>query len=339
MFDIVSGALRVSLVTFVLCGFAYPFAVTVLGQLLTPFQAHGSLAMNADGVVLGSRLIGQNWTDPKWFHSRPSATTDTDPNDSTKTIPAPYNAASSSASNLGPTSKALQDRLADDRKALDAAQPGLAGKTLPADVLTTSGSGLDPDITPANANLQIERIAKARGVAPDQIAALVSQHTTSRSLGIFGEPRVNVLELNVELEKNYPAEDTKGKPPTAEATPAPAPAVPVAAAPPPPAAETPAAPVAAAPAAPAAETAPPPEAEETAAPPVATAPAAPTAAAAAPGAVVFPSTISPRYSGEKPGDARRKTCLDQYHANAATNANGGLKWADYWSECKKRLKR
>jgi hypothetical protein len=88
MFDIVSGALRVSLVTFVLCGFAYPFAVTVLGQLLTPFQARGSLATNADGVVLGSRLIGQNWTDPKWFHGRPSATTDTDPNDSTKTIPA-----------------------------------------------------------------------------------------------------------------------------------------------------------------------------------------------------------------------------------------------------------
>ena len=184
MLDIVSGALRVSLVTFVLCGFAYPSAVTVLGQLLTPFQAHGSLATNADGMVLGSRLIGQNWTDPKWFHGRPSATTDTDPNDSTKTISAPYNAASSSPSNLGPTSKALQDRLADDRKALDAAQPGLAGKTLPADVLTTSGSGLDPDITPANANLQIERIAKARGAAPDQIAALVARHATSRSLGI-----------------------------------------------------------------------------------------------------------------------------------------------------------
>src|ERR1700730_15401459 len=129
MFDIVSSALRVSLVTFVLCGFAYPFAVTVLGQLLTPFQAHGSLATNADGVVLGSQLIGQNWTDPKWFHGRPSATTDTDPNDSTKTIPAPYNAASSSASNLGPTSKALQDRLADDRKVLDAARPFGHAKT------------------------------------------------------------------------------------------------------------------------------------------------------------------------------------------------------------------
>jgi potassium-transporting ATPase KdpC subunit len=354
MLDIVSGALRVSLVTFVLCGFAYPSAVTVLGQLLTPFQAHGSLATNAEGVVLGSRLIGQNWKDPKWFHGRPSATTDTDPNDSTKTIPAPYNAASSSPSNLGPTSKALQDRLADDRKALDAAQPGLAGKTLPADVLTTSGSGLDPDISPANANLQIERIAKARGAAPDQIAALVARHATSRSLGIFGEPRVNVLELNLELEKSFPARETKEKPPAAEATPAPAPAAPVAATPPPPAVETPAAPVAAAPAAPAGETPAPPvvtapaaPVAETpappagaapgvpaAAPPIATEPVPPSAAAATPSAAVFPSAISPQA-----GDARRKTCLGQYHANAATNSNGGLKWADYWSECKKRLKR
>src|ERR1700730_6779002 len=254
MFDIVSGALRVSLVIFVLCGFAYPFAVTVLGQLLTPFQAHGSLATNAEGVVLGSRLIGQNWTDPKWFPVRPSATTDTDPNDSTKTIPAPYNAASSSPSNLGPTSKALQDRLADDRKALDEAQPDLGGKTLPADVLTTSGSGLDPDITPANANLQIERIAKARGAAPDQIAALVARHTKSRSLGIFGEPRVNVLELNLELEKSLPVRETKVNPPTAEATPAPAVTPPVATAPEAPAMapapETPVPPVVAEPAQP-----------------------------------------------------------------------------------------
>ena len=241
---------------------------------------------------------------------------------------------------LAPTSKALQDRLADDRKALDAAQPGLAGKTLPADVLTTSGSGLDPDITPANAILQIERIANARGAAPDQIAALVSRHTTSRSLGIFGEPRVNVLELNLELEKTFPAGETKEKPPAAEATPAPAPASPVAATPPPPAVETPAAPVAAAPAAPAGETpalpvvtAPAAPVAETPAPPVATAPAPPTAAAATPSAAVFPSAISPQ-----PGDARRKTCLDQYHANAATNSNGGLKWNAYWKECKKRLK-
>jgi potassium-transporting ATPase KdpC subunit len=337
MFDIVSGALRVSLVTFVLCGFAYPFAVTILGQLLTPFQAHGSLATNTDGVVLGSRLIGQNWTDPKWFHGRPSATTDTDPNDSTKTIPAPYNAASSSASNLGPTSKALRDRLADDRKALDEAQPDLGGKTLPADVLTTSGSGLDPDITPANANLQIERIAKARGAAPSQIAALVARHTTSRSLGIFGEPRVNVLELNLELEKSLPARETKVNPPTAEATPAPAVTPPVATAP-----EAPAM-------APAPEAAAPPVVAAPAAPPVSEAPAAATApinppekpALARAGGVasaVFPSEISPAHADEKPSVARLKTCSEQYHDNAATNSNGGLKWNAYLKECKKRLK-
>jgi K+-transporting ATPase ATPase C chain len=131
MFDIVSGALRVSLVTFVLCGFAYPLAVFGFGQLLMPHQANGSRVTSSDGVVLGSRLIGQNWKDPKWFHGRPSATTDTDPNDSTKTIPAPYNAASSSASNLGPTSKALQDRLSDDRKALEGAAPSWRGRLCP----------------------------------------------------------------------------------------------------------------------------------------------------------------------------------------------------------------
>jgi K+-transporting ATPase ATPase C chain len=351
MFDIVSGALRISLVTFVLCGFAYPFAVTILGQLLIPFQAHGSLATNTDGVVLGSRLIGQNWTDPKWFHGRPSATTDTDPNDSTKTIPAPYNAASSSASNLGPTSKALQDRFTDDRKALDGAQPALAGKTLPADFLTTSGSGLDPDITPANANLQIGRIAKARGVVPDQIAALVARYTTSRSLGIFGEPRVNVLGLNLELEKTFPARETKVNPPAAEATPAPAVTPPVATAPEAPAMapapETPvplaepaapplpeAAPVVAAPAAPVSE-----------APAAALAPinpekpaSKPVARAAGLASAVFPSEISPAHADEKPSAARLKTCSDQYHDNAATNSNGGLKWNAYWKECKKRLK-
>ena len=206
MLDILSGALRVSLVTFVLCGFAYPFAVTKIGQLIAPIQANGSLVTGADGKIAGSSLVGQNWTDAKWFHGRPSATTDTDPKDPTKTIPAPYNAASSAASNLGPTSKALQDRLADDRKALDQAEPGLAGKALPADVLTTSASGLDPDITPANAALQVERVAKVRGVSPDKVAALVAKHTTPRSLRIFGEPRVNVLELNLDLDKTFPVQ-------------------------------------------------------------------------------------------------------------------------------------
>jgi len=200
MLGFVSGAVRTSLVTFVLCGFAYPFAVTGVGQALMPAQANGSLEKSADGKIIGSRLIGQQWNDPQWFHGRPSATVDLI--DSTKA--APYNAANTSASNLGPTSKALQDRLDADRKALDTAQPELAGKLLPSDVLTTSGSGLDPDITPANASLQVPRVAKARGVPPEQVAALVEQHTTFRSLGIFGEPHVDVLELNLALEKAFP---------------------------------------------------------------------------------------------------------------------------------------
>jgi len=200
MLSFVSGAVRASLVTFVLCGFAYPFAVTGIGQVLMPAQANGSLEKSADGKVIGSQMIGQQWTDPQWFHGRPSATVDT--SDSTKAVP--YNAANTTASNLGPTSKALQDRLTGDRKTLEQAQPELAGKPLPSDMLTTSGSGIDPDITPANAALQVARVAKARGAAPEQVAALVEQQTTSRSLGIFGEPRVNVLELNIALEKAFP---------------------------------------------------------------------------------------------------------------------------------------
>ena len=127
MLSYISGAVRASLVTFALCGFAYPFAVTGVGQVLMPDQANGSLEKRADGKIIGSRLIGQQWTDPQWFHGRLSATMDL--NDSTKA--APYNAANTSASNLGPTSKALEDRLIGDRKALDEAQPELAGKALP----------------------------------------------------------------------------------------------------------------------------------------------------------------------------------------------------------------
>jgi len=204
MLSFVGGAVRASLVTFVICGFAYPLVVTGVGQMLMPDQANGSLERSADGKIIGSRLIGQQWTDPQWFHGRPSATTTTDPKDPTKAVPAPYNAANTSASNLGPTSKALQERLIGDRKALDEAQPELIGKRLPSDALTTSASGLDPDITPANASLQVQRVAKARGVTPEQIAALVERHITSRSLRIFGEPRVNVLELNLALEKAFP---------------------------------------------------------------------------------------------------------------------------------------
>jgi len=201
---IMIGALRASLVTWVLCGIAYPLALTSLGQWLMPIQANGSLERNADGIVIGSRLIGQSWNGPEWFHGRPSVTTDTDPNDPAKTVPAPYNAASSRASNLGPTSKDLAERLTADRKALQEAQPELANAMLPADMLTTSASGLDPDISPANAALQVARVARSRGVAKADIDALLTREITGRSFGIFGEPRVNVLELNLALQRAYP---------------------------------------------------------------------------------------------------------------------------------------
>ncbi len=204
MLDYVSGAVRVSLVTFALCGFAYPLAVTGVGQLVMSYRANGSVLASGDGRVIGSQLIGQQWNDAQWFHGRPSATVAPDPKDPGKNIDVPYNAANTTASNLGPTSKVLQDRLTADRAALDQAQPELAGKPLPADMLTASASGLDPDITPANALLQVARVAKARGVPPAQIAALVKQHVTPRSLWIFGEPRVNVLELNLALEAAFP---------------------------------------------------------------------------------------------------------------------------------------
>jgi K+-transporting ATPase ATPase C chain len=204
--DIVTGAIRVSLVTWLLCGLAYPLALTGLGQWLLPFQANGSLQRNPDGAVIGSRLIGQAWNGPQWFHGRPSATTAIDPNDATKTVPAPYNAASSGGSNLGPTSRGLAERFSVDRSALEGTQPELAGAKLPADMLTTSASGLDPDISPANAALQVARVAHARGVPAGDINALLEQHITGRILGIFDEPRVNVLALNLALQRAYPTQ-------------------------------------------------------------------------------------------------------------------------------------
>ena len=204
MLDYVSGAVRLSLVTFALCGFAYPLAVTGIAQWLMPEQANGSVVRSADGRIVGSRLIGQQWDDAGWFHGRLSVTVKPDPQDPSQTVPAPYNAANTAASNLGPTSAVLQDRLIAARKALDTAQPELAGRPIPSDMLTASGSGLDPDITPANAELQVARVAAARGVPADEIAALVKRHVTPRTLGIFGEPRVNVLELNLALEAAFP---------------------------------------------------------------------------------------------------------------------------------------
>jgi K+-transporting ATPase ATPase C chain len=207
MRDIMMGALRASLVTWVLCGIAYPLALTGLGQWLMPVQANGSLERSPDGAVIGSRLIGQLWNGPEWFHGRPSATTDADPNDPAKTVPAPYNAASSGASNLGPTSKVLLERLLGQRAALETTQPEIAGAVLPADMLTTSASGLDPDISPANAALQVARVARARRVPLADIDALVERHISGRSFQIFGEPRVNVLDLNLALQRAYPGPD------------------------------------------------------------------------------------------------------------------------------------
>jgi K+-transporting ATPase ATPase C chain len=197
------GALKASLVTWVLCGLVYPLALTGLAQWLFPLQANGSMQTDEDGNVIGSRLIGQRWIGPEWFHGRPSMTIDVDPQDPAATVPAPYNAASSGASNLGPTSKRLLERLLADRASLEAAQPELTNAVLPADMLTSSASGLDPDISPANAALQAARVARARGVDPAKIDALVARHVTERTLGIFGEPRVNVLDLNMALDRLY----------------------------------------------------------------------------------------------------------------------------------------
>jgi len=177
-------------------GLAYPLGMTGLAQVLFHHRANGSL-IERDGKPIGSELIGQNFTSEKYFHGRPSATTDTDPNDATKTVPAPYNATNSGASNLGPTSKALVDRVRDDAAKLATENPGVP---VPADLVTTSASGLDPDITPAGALFQVPRVAKARGLPEDAVRGLVEAHTAGRLLGIIGEPHVNVLELNLALD-------------------------------------------------------------------------------------------------------------------------------------------
>jgi K+-transporting ATPase ATPase C chain len=180
----------------ILTGLAYPLAMTGIAQAIFPWQANGSL-VERDGTVVGSALIGQVFADDKYFHGRPSATTDTDPNDATKTVPAPYNAQNSSGSNLGPTSKSLVDRVKEDADKLKAEND----KPIPVDLVTTSASGLDPEITQAAAAFQIPRVARARNMAESILADLVAQHTQGRTLGILGEPRVNVLELNLALDK------------------------------------------------------------------------------------------------------------------------------------------
>jgi potassium-transporting ATPase KdpC subunit len=159
---------------------------------------------DARGEVIGSLLIGQQWDGPEWFHGRPSATIAVDPQNADQTVPAPYNAAGSGGSNLGPSSKVLFDRLKNDRAALEEALPEARQSLLPSDLLTTSGSGLDPDISPANAALQAVSVACARSVPAHEIKVLVEKHTIARTVGIFGEPRVNVFELNIDLRQRYP---------------------------------------------------------------------------------------------------------------------------------------
>jgi K+-transporting ATPase ATPase C chain len=177
-------------------GLAYPLAMTAIAGVVFPKQAEGSL-IERDGKVVGSALIGQEFKSDKYFHGRPSATTAPDPADSTKTVPAPYNAANSGGSNLGPTSKALSDRLKEDVDKLKAENPSMP---VPVDLVTTSGSGLDPDISPDAALFQVSRVAKARNMPEDQVRQLVADKTEGRLAGLLGEPRVNVLALNLTLD-------------------------------------------------------------------------------------------------------------------------------------------
>jgi K+-transporting ATPase ATPase C chain len=177
-------------------GLAYPLAITGIAGLVFPYQASGSL-VERDGKVIGSALIGQDFTSDRYFRGRPSATTAADPNDSSKTVPAPYNAANSAGSNLGPTNKALIERVQGDLEKLKQENPGAA---VPIDLVTTTGSGLDPHISPEAVLFQVPRVAKARNMPEDHLRQVVNERIEGRVIGIFGEPRVNVLELNLALD-------------------------------------------------------------------------------------------------------------------------------------------
>jgi potassium-transporting ATPase KdpC subunit len=181
-------------------GLAYPLAMTGIAGVLFPRQAEGSL-IEQDGKVVGSALIGQEFTNERYFHGRPSATTAPDPQDSSKTVPAPYNAANSGGSNLGPTNKALIDRVSADVDKLKQENPSAA---VPIDLVTTSASGLDPHISPEGALFQVPRVAKARNLPEDRVKALVNENIERPLVGVIGEPHVNVLALNLALDKLGP---------------------------------------------------------------------------------------------------------------------------------------
>jgi K+-transporting ATPase ATPase C chain len=181
----------------VITGLAYPLFMTAVAGAIFPRQAQGSM-IERDGKVIGSELIGQQFTSDRYFHGRPSATTAPDPADSSKTVPAPYNAANSGGSNLGPTNKALIERVAADVEKLKKENPSTP---VPIDLVTTSAGGLDPHISPAAALFQVPRVAKARNLPEDRVRQLVNEHIEGRFLGLLGEPRVNVLLLNLALDR------------------------------------------------------------------------------------------------------------------------------------------
>src|SRR6202795_3215714 len=190
-------AIIILVVLTLITGLAYPLAMTAIAGVMFPKQAQGSL-IEKDGKVVGSALIGQVFKDDKYFHGRPSATTAPDPADATKTVSAPYNGANSGGSNLGPTSKALNDRVKEDVDKLKAENPSAA---VPQDLVTTSASGLDPDISPEGALFQVPRVAKARNMPEDTVRKLVDGQVEGPLAGLFGEPRVNVLALNLALDR------------------------------------------------------------------------------------------------------------------------------------------
>jgi K+-transporting ATPase ATPase C chain len=181
----------------IITGLLYPLVMTGIAETIFPHQAYGSL-VEKDGKVIGSELMGQYFTSDRYFHGRPSATLGPDPSDPSKTVSVPYNAANSMGSNLGPTSKALIDRVKGDVDKLKAENPSAQ---VPVDLVTTSGSGLDPHISPEAAYFQVPRIAKARNMPENALQALITEHIQGRTLGLLGDPRVNVLELNLVLDK------------------------------------------------------------------------------------------------------------------------------------------